>query len=722
MAELIERAKEIRDETRLGRNTASRVGGLLVDILEQLEGDGADDWFVERLKRHIDNDTVYWDDENKVIKAKGGGVIATFTITAGINAIDIGKCTITATGDVVSITPSTDGSSYVIIANAEGSVTVQIVPETGYQVQTLNVDKVSQGAVSEYTFENLDADHTMFVWMEEEEEVSVDFLERSDLRGTYYSKMQDVFNAVKASYPAGLTQDVTISCVKKAHEKYSSSGNKFLATLSNFNHDTAYVLTIDGANHLTINGNSLGGLCLEKSDNIILRNIDFNNCGNNAENYAPEETCAVYCMGSSDQYIRNIYVDNCRVDGLNLNRNIKAWYSVVAKCSENIYIVNSRFEGNNGVTIKLTDCRLVSLIKNFIQADNSVGVIGHPALCTCSNGYALIAEDNEFTGDSAEYYFSVSNVDKVNFRRNKFSGGRGRAMEMSSKSGVKELNIESNLFVSMLSAPAYGWVHEYFAFDCVVDTLNVINNTVYMGGKDWQQHFIRSYSSHVRVANLYNNIISAPEVSGTVKRGICLGKVDTINSGNNIYQFPLRAEGYARESFFAANEKSYITLGQLTADGLEANTVLIGGDVAVLEAGTYTITQAGDAAYPPDETKVAAIDMSYKAKSASGNSCGCINRHGTAIDEAADASTGYNGEDLTEVVAFDNSAQYATYADNVLMLKHKTLNRSKLIRATAVGSQHQSLVLGRYGLLHVLPKLNGDGEYVEDELYTINIE
>ena len=40
MNDLLKRAKEIRDEVRIGRNTASRVGGLLVDIVGQVGGAG----------------------------------------------------------------------------------------------------------------------------------------------------------------------------------------------------------------------------------------------------------------------------------------------------------------------------------------------------------------------------------------------------------------------------------------------------------------------------------------------------------------------------------------------------------------------------------------------------------------------------------------------------------------------------------------------------------
>lgn len=676
--------------------------------------------FVELLKRHIDNETIYWDAAGEVIKSHGGGGDTACTISVGINAADTGRCTVSATGSVLDTSVSSDGAVYTILASAGGTVSVQVVPADGYRVQTLNVDKVAQGALSEYTFENLDSDHTMYVWLEEDEVATTDYLERDDLPGTYYSTLQSALDAVKESYPGGLTRDVCISCVKKAVAK--RTGDVFVATLTNFNKKTVYILTIDGSGNLTVDGNSQGGLHIEKSDNILLRNIDFVNCGNNAEYYAPEETCAVYCWGAPEDYARNIYIENCRVNGLNTNRDIKSWYSFVAKCTENLYITKSRWDGCMGITFKLTDCRLFSLINNYVKSDNSLGIIGHPALCTMSNGYALIAEDNEFTGDSAEYYFSISNVRQVDFRRNRFEGGRGRVMELSSKSGVDSLNIESNMFVSMLGAPAYGWVHEYFAFDCSLGLLNIVNNTVYMGGKDWQQHFIRAYSSHVGTANIYNNIISAPEASGTVKRGICLGEVDTLNSGYNLYQFPLKAEGYAKEAFFAANGKSYITLDQLTSSGLEAGTALPGLDVPVLESGTYSVTQSADTSWPADDSHAAAFDLNYKSQFAAGNSRGCVNLHGSVTDESADVNSGYSGVDLVEFLAFNSSSQYSTYAGNTLLLKHNTLDRNRFVRLTAAGAVHNYLSLGRYSLLDVLPVLDGQGEYVEDELYTINID
>lgn len=184
MNDLLKRAKEIRDEVRIGRNTASRVGGLLVDIVGQVGGagtfvplgsillnefddltepgyytyslqdgtgeingilvisshgysvtsqkryeldgvyqrtftdEGWEEWgdeFVYKLRKHIDNDTVYWDGNNQVIKAKGG-VLETISIRISINPANVGQCTISATGDIINVVESEDKSNYYITA------------------------------------------------------------------------------------------------------------------------------------------------------------------------------------------------------------------------------------------------------------------------------------------------------------------------------------------------------------------------------------------------------------------------------------------------------------------------------------------------------------------------------------------------------------------------------------------------------------------------------
>ena len=183
-------------------------------------------FFVAQLKKHIDNDTIYWDETNQVIKSRGGsGPTEIVSIQVSINPANVGQCTIEATGDVLKIVEATDKSNYLITAVKTGNCTVSVIPEGGYKVKQLNVDKVSQGAISEYTFENLDADHTMYVWMEESiEQTDTDFLVRSDKPGVYYSSIGSCLAAIQEEYPEKLTQDIqTISDTKSATIEYQST-------------------------------------------------------------------------------------------------------------------------------------------------------------------------------------------------------------------------------------------------------------------------------------------------------------------------------------------------------------------------------------------------------------------------------------------------------------------------------------------------------------------
>lgn len=133
------------------------------------------------------------------------------------------------------------------------------------------------------------------------------------------------------------------------------------------------------------------------------------------------------------------------------------------------------------------------------------------------------------------------------------------------------------------------------------------------------------------------------------------------------------------------------------------------------------ITSALDGGNPANDAYVPDIDLYYKLKSASVNSRGCYNRHGSVIDETA-IVPGYTGYNMEDESTFSDAAQYSSMAEDTLLLKSKTLNRNQMPVFSIIGSADKYLVLGRYGLLSPLPILDINGEYVEDELYDINVE
>ena len=60
-------------------------------------------------------------------------------------------------------------------------------------------------------------------------------------------------------------------------------------------------------------------------------------------------------------------------------------------------------------------------------------------------------------------------------------------------------------------------------------------------------------------------------------------------------------------------------------------------------------------------------------------------------------------------------------AGDTLLLESKTLDRNRMPVFSIIGSADRYLAIGRYGLFSPVPIVDGDGEYVSDELYDINI-
>lgn len=403
----------------------------------------------------------------------------------------------------------------------------------------------------------------------------------------------------------------------------------------------------------------------------------------------------------------------------------KAYRTIGSKYSENLTVLGCNLNNDYGNCIKLSNCLYVSLLKNTVSVDYSLNVVAHPSILTLKNCYTLTVEDNKMSGDVRENYFELSNIDRLYFRRNDVSGGGGRVITMSNLGSMKEVAIDSNLFVGMLNSPAGGWMKEYFNL-CQIDNLKIRNNTIFMNGSWFEQYVTRGGT--VTNADIFNNIvINATIGSGNSINGFVINKVKNLNTGNNLYES-------MRTIIVSPNEDAsteYITLdyatgrdlAKLQKAGYEANSIKVEDGTKLLEkqdgGDSYKLLTGleyySNMAYFPD------ADIDYKSKASVGNTRGCYNLAGTVIDETQEI-TGYTGEDYSEGRGFNSAVQYSTMADSILHLKHNTLDRMKLVVFSVIGSQHSALVIGRSGIIHTYPVLDADNEYQEDELYTINVD
>lgn len=698
-------ALQIRVATKESENTSERIGRILVGILTLMEN--------SEISFEITNE----DDTLEVLKGLAGQIC---------NASIDGENTAEKIGRVFVGILNLLERSGIRFEIAESSDSIEVLKTLSLQVR----NATNEG---ENTAEKVGRIFVGILNLLVPEGTPTDFLVRSDLPDVYYSSTQDAFNAIKSDYPDGLTRDVTITCVKPAREKRASAGI-WLASLRDWNLGSMYTLTIDGADKLVYDAVSLGILSFIRVDNIVVKNLKMINFANRVSAYSPDEIEAIMFKGEKSTPTRNLYVQNCQFDGISTqNKQTDSTLTIGVKDCANATVNGCAFTGNNGITMEVKDCTCTSLIKNTCSMRLGVG---HPSILALSQGNALFLEDNDFSGDIGENAISVYNVSYVFIRRNVFRDIMGKPISISEQELTNKIVIESNLFANCLIKPFYGWVKEYVSIGITAD-LSMISNTFYMNSDWFEQNVLRGNTA--KVFNLYNNIvINATRNPDIPLCGFKLDNCKKFNSGSNIYQMILNDSGLVKYGSLVSisntdGDVDAVTINKNTSNltyiqsmGYEVGSALLDSAVKLIvkqEGGTsYAITPEYDILYKANDEKTSDLDIEYKKTAAADNSRGCYNLAGTAFDEADDATSGYAGYDIDNITEFSSALQYSTFADSLLLFKHRILNRNRLIKMSLTGTQHRYLILGKYGLVLGNPELDTNGEYQADELYTINVD
>lgn len=718
--------------------------------------EGWEEWtdaFVGKLKKHIDNNTIYWDDENKVIKSAGGSVL-TNTITVGINPNDVNHVTITAEGDDVMETIVTEAKdSYVIKVKKGGSAIVNIVASDGYVVSQVNVDKVSQGKIERFAFEEMQEDHTMYVWMavDEEEQTDHDFLIRSDLSSVTYSSIGECLNSVKEDYPNGLTQDITITCLKKATEirnsQYNSKYGIWVSELSDWNQKSIYTLTIDGNDVYTLNCKWLGGLVFNSVDNIIFKNLSIKNYYNQLGQSAPEELAAIMFRKSNfGDDCRNIILYNCKFDGYCVNsagNRVYAWAGVRLKSTVNCIVRKCTFKDAGSVVLMMSGCSSVEITGNTIQGDyhtdSSTSLISHPVIisATGNNGIIKIA-DNDLNGASMrEYSVSLSGFNQIEIDRNTIKNGAGQFFNIGT---ADTISIDDNVIHDNITNGLYSYSRRIFGCGNV-GKIGFRNNTVYMNGKF-------SYSQEVLSANNVSDLINCNNVIlNPLGRCYVLFKLGGITgsyiSYNNLYASsfynnnpqnrwsnfkPLECtnnspdDGYLNMSFTEQNR----LLSAFQAAGYETGSWALSETAVVLNiqnGGTdYKLIENLADTYQAYIPALPEFDFEYKKHSGNNATIGAYNLQGIEWDESTDDSTGYEGVNTVDQATFTDAEVYQIPTDDIIVLRLNSKNRNTLLKTTLTPETGEQIVsFGQVASL-ALSCVSQNGMYVSDNSYDVEIE
>lgn len=664
-------------------------------------------------------------------------------IELGVDPNSIGLATVTATGDVVSCLPNSNGSKWIIRAKLGGTCTVKITPNNKYGVEKLNVDKVDKGAITSYTFPNLLPKHTMYLWMRKEAEPFVDFLERSDLPDVFYSSLDSALQAIKKDYPIGLTGDVTVSCIKKGEEiRDPNDPNKitnlrlYLTTLKNFNKGSIYTLTIDGRNQYKVNGYSLGIIHIDKCDNIIFKNIEFIDYSNYIKQSSPEEMAAIFSTGEVTNKNKNIVVLNCTFYGDYYHTDTVHYfadYALDCKLTSNIIVDNCTFTKAAATVIRASDVEVLEVRRSTVQGSQKWSV-AHPLLVN-ANGAVLIRISDCFLDGTDLREYGVSAIDTKEFilQRSIIANFASTPIFLNGVVAGK-LSVESCLFRNNL----HTYVAAYFRFIIRVEQelieARILNNTLFMDGNGAFFQVCFSFSLNVgRLVN-YNNIYIDKVARCGAFIALTDSSISNYVSGNNLYKGVLHVEGKRFNSvrvlecpsFKATNGiKDERDLAQFQEKGFEEFSHQIADDIPLLTTeidgkGNYAIASKYAEEYLSDKILRSEYDINYY-KIVTVPTRGAYNINGIVWDETADTDEGYNGTNMVDNTSFSHHGTRTVPSDDTLLFKATTQDRTKLIRFTLYSKVKNILRYGNSISAFLECEYDKNGMYIRNTFYDVEL-
>lgn len=695
----------------------SYIDGKIDDVIDN---------FYEYLKRHIDNDTIYADDEHRVIKSKGGSgpSTKTFDITVTLSAAEKGSVSITGTEVLKEV--ATEGK-YVYTVGAVSDATIKVTPITGYLIQKLIVDGEDKGILSSYTFESINANHSIRVELAQDERYTIPpKWRRSDNQQEYLG----IYNATKAvvqDYPDGLTQDVTLTCLEDVidyqNNTSQTASSMWNVDIKDWNKDTQYILTIDGDNKCTMDGRGFGGIHIENCSNFIIKGITFQNFNTYEGVYQPEEPACIYITNTDNGNYRNVYIDNIKINGQSTKTpasGFRTRYGITVKGVSNVSIYNVMLTQVVVRPIAVSYANIIDIHNiRFNKSNMQAEVIGHPSIMDL-NADEIHIHDCIIDGSSYnEACIQAGGVKRIYIQRNHIYNCTGPICYISNELETEIIDISNNYLHNNATYPKYQWDCTWFGFSKNVDLLQISNNTAIFSSTYYQEFFARTASTNI---NRFINVNNIYIRNNSQNHGIFLvNRVEQLISGNNIYN----DEG----TYYSMDDKTspvYISgkLDKIQDSGYENGSVLFEKGVQVLMNDRPCLLPEYAEIYKCIKEYVKEFDFKYEINNPQNTSIGCDNYFSVEFNENDDNTQGYDGVNYYSKDFFNSDSQYSTPAEQLLLLRARSKNRNKFIKYIITKSDKPEDIIvsvGRNGLITLLPKLDSNKEYVNDQLYNVNM-
>ena len=554
---------------------------------------------------------------------------------------------------------------------------------------------------------------------------------RSD-SATTYNNLRTALEDISAEYPNGLTQNVEVSAIS---EVLNTITGDWIAELFNFNRGGLFFLKINGNNLLTLDCDTVGGLRLDFSDNIIIQKINFVNVGSLQNHSVPEQMCAIFSNGCN-----NIVIDQSSIDGRYLDDlTITGRYGIVIKDSDNFTISRSTIKYFKATAIDVADTGSFFFLKSTISdCTSATGIVSQPSLLNLSNVDFLKIEDSTIDSYGMDTGVSGINVTRTYINRSTLKNSRGEILSFQNTKPSLILSIKNCLIHDNLLNPVYSWTKQQIEVN-FVQKLEMVNNTIEMRPirtADFYPKVVRALSG-IGHCIFYNNIVDfnmATMVNNSAQSAILHTKTievlewdynlyrDNINEDGGLINIILMITESTSNVYLPSNGRGFDTLEKMALVGADTNSRVIEVSEPLLTSESYTDIVPQLLSDTPSLASVAPLyDINKFTKNIIAN-IGCQYLSGEVGINVTEIE--YFGTTLTDGTNFEEvDISHILYSGSKFVVEVDSYNDEAvyLWRFSTPGNT-DIVKIGNGVLVSLFSELDQEGLYVSDKNYSLTIE
>lgn len=566
---------------------------------------------------------------------------------------------------------------------------------------------------------------------------------RSDNATIYYS-VSDAIHSVETDYPNGLTQDVTISVNSPITYNRADQTNNptFYAEIEDWNTNTIFSLVIDGADNLTIDCGSAGGFHIVNSSNIIFKDINFENVANYIDKGTPEQVAAVRADGTEQNLIKNISITGCKINGQHPTdtRPIESQgrFALIFRNVENPSVIDTEIQRFATDVIEVSSCN-VFYCSNVYFHNSIVNhyIVSQPAVIKIEATDNMVMEDCNFDMTDTETSIISENLYRLFVRRCSFDNAKGELFRIENTLDMETVEIESCYIGKQLRKPHYSYINQYISIDNIKN-FNLYNNRVVFSNAFYTDgvspnsfsRFVSGYNfENIRCYNNvfeYRNDNESEDNNRTTTLWRIREQVQNWDSDNNVYQDILVDDNGVTEitndliTMDDPTSPVYINRAESLLDlqsiGLDANSSFQANTATLYnEDGSPTDYLVN---LPASNLYVPKYDFNKQLIIQSNIGHTQIITLPPTVDEVFE----FLGINTFDEVRFDSSAQHSFYSNTPLLLIPSNNRLVTNYKWEVVSEDLDAYVyLGGAIVLNLPSRLDGNGNYIGDLQYTINL-